>query len=298
MATQNNAHRCGGALLLLVRVVGYPGAAASGPFSGEFMFRWLISFLKRLLHRLAPIPVHPIDRKLGINTSGTISAHRLASGNGLLDHHNIGYAGSQPSVVHKALAAIWDASLCNTFIDLGCGKGRALAVAGELPFNRMIGIELSNDLANIAQRNVAILKERHTPIAASDIDILVGDASAPDLKGCGSTVIYLYNSFGEPIVRRLLAHLEAYVEANSDQKLWFVYYNPVWTNVIEESNAFDRYFADRIAFSAEEAAAHPFDNRSDSVVIWQSRSGEMFEPRPGHDRKVIVTIPDRGADVQ
>jgi len=254
--------------------------------------------LKRLLHRLVPAPVHPIDREFGIDTSGTISARRLASGNGLLDRNSIGYAGSQPSVVHKALMAIWNVTLCNTFIDLGCGKGRALAVAGGFPFDRMIGIELSSSLAKIARRNVAILKNRGIPNVSSDIDILVGDASVPDLNGCGSTVIYLYNSFGEPIIRRLLAHLEAHVEANPDQKLWLVYYNPVWTSVIEESNVFDRYFADKIAFSDKEAATHPFDNRSDSVVIWQSRSGEMFKPRPGHDRNVIVTIPDRGADVQ
>lgn len=252
--------------------------------------------LKQLLHRFTPPPAHPIDVRLGIHTSGTISSRRLHSGDAFLDHNNVGYVGSQPSVIRKALQAIWDVTTCDTFVDLGCGKGRALAVAADFPFHRLVGVELSASLAKVARRNLEILRARAVASDGND-EIVIGDASAPDLEGLGGTVVYLYNSFGEPLVRKLMGHLEAHVAARPDQKLWFVYYNPVWTSVVDESQAFRRFYADRVDFTVEEAKSHPFDNRFDSVVIWQSVSGPMVAPRPGHDRSVVVTIPGLGADV-
>ena len=41
-----------------------------------------------------------------------------------------------------------------TFIDIGSGKGRALLLASEYPFRRIIGIELLPDLNRIAQENI------------------------------------------------------------------------------------------------------------------------------------------------
>jgi SAM-dependent methyltransferase len=33
----------------------------------------------------------------------------------------------------------------DTFIDLGCGKGRALLIAARLPYRRVIGVEIDED---------------------------------------------------------------------------------------------------------------------------------------------------------
>jgi hypothetical protein len=40
------------------------------------------------------------------------------------------------------------------FIDLGSGKGRALLVASELPFAKIVGVELSHELHRIAEQNL------------------------------------------------------------------------------------------------------------------------------------------------
>jgi tRNA G46 methylase TrmB len=41
-----------------------------------------------------------------------------------------------------------------TFVDIGSGKGRALLVASELPFAKIVGVELSHELNRIAQENI------------------------------------------------------------------------------------------------------------------------------------------------
>jgi hypothetical protein len=40
------------------------------------------------------------------------------------------------------------------FVDIGSGKGRALLVASELPFAKIVGVELSYELHLIAQENI------------------------------------------------------------------------------------------------------------------------------------------------
>ncbi len=61
-----------------------------------------------------------------------------------------------------------------TFIDYGCGLGRSLVLAAMLPFGRMIGIELSPELAQHARENVRNAKVR---FRCSDISVAVADAS-------------------------------------------------------------------------------------------------------------------------
>jgi len=41
-----------------------------------------------------------------------------------------------------------------TFVDFGCGMGRALLFASTLPFREIIGVELSPSLAQVARRNL------------------------------------------------------------------------------------------------------------------------------------------------
>ena len=40
-----------------------------------------------------------------------------------------------------------------TFVDLGCGKGRALIAASEHGFARIIGVEFAKSLVDIARKN-------------------------------------------------------------------------------------------------------------------------------------------------
>jgi hypothetical protein len=47
-----------------------------------------------------------------------------------------------------------------TFIDYGSGKGRALLLASEYPFKRIIGLEFSPDLHRAAETNIHLYRSR------------------------------------------------------------------------------------------------------------------------------------------
>src|SRR5947209_2929304 len=98
--------------------------------------------------------VHPFDRQYGVDTSGLISSVLLASGHEN-DLYGTAYYGIPPSRFRYVLNkwATWPPELPveeYTFIDIGCGKGRAVLLATELPFREVIGVELSPALVETA----------------------------------------------------------------------------------------------------------------------------------------------------
>jgi SAM-dependent methyltransferase len=233
-----------------------------------------------------------MDKVLGIETSGRVTRRALASGSEN-DAHSVGYVGAHPSIVRKCLDLI-GIEPDMTFIDIGCGKGRALVVACEYPFARLIGIELSRLVARVAQRNFAKLLQRSEGF--SRVSIVEGDASQPPLQP-GSNVLFFYNSFtGEP-VKTLIASIRRHIDANPASKNWLVCYNPVSFKEFDESGLFTRFYAARIAATPEEISATFAGNSFDSVIIYQSAAAPMREPMPEAEAKVIISIPGLGADV-
>ena len=79
----------------------------------------------------------------------------------------------------------------DTFVDFGCGKGRAVHQAARRPFRRVIGVEISPALAEIARAGLAARRHQHR---CRDVQIVVCDAAefpVPD----DLTVAYFFDPF-------------------------------------------------------------------------------------------------------
>jgi SAM-dependent methyltransferase len=237
---------------------------------------------------------HPLDGFYCVDTSSTISPDRITSGDKATAPSNVGYVGSQPSVVRRSLEVLPDIAGAH-FIDLGCGKGRACVIATEYGFDRVIGIEFGARLAGLASRNARIMRERFP--SRPSIEIRIGDATCFEPPaGQEMLVIFLYNPFGELLVKALLAHLEAMIAGG--RRMFVVYYNPVQFAVFDGSASFERYFAARYDLTPDERKAAPFGDGYESVIIYQARGPAMTAPLPGADRRAVVTLPHLGAVVE
>jgi tRNA1(Val) A37 N6-methylase TrmN6 len=61
----------------------------------------------------------------------------------------------------------------DTFLDLGAGKGRAVFLAAaRYPFKRVIGVELSKDLSDVARANIDRLRDQ---LICQDVHIVNAD---------------------------------------------------------------------------------------------------------------------------
>jgi SAM-dependent methyltransferase len=94
-----------------------------------------------------------------------------------------------------------------TFIDFGCGKGRAALLASELCFHEVVGVELNPNLAAIAQANVELWIAAGK--AKCPIGIACGDALDLEWPN-GPCLVYLYNPFGEQVMRRLAQKMKTH----------------------------------------------------------------------------------------
>lgn len=148
---------------------------------------------------------HPFDEANGVRTSGLVAGRHLKSGH-RNDRHATAYYGVAPSVF-QALLRRWrrtgPATLLEeaTFIDIGAGMGRAMLLAAEMPFRAVIGVELNPALARIARRNFAVWRKAgraHAPIR-----LFCGDAAQFAFPQ-GRCVAFMFNPFGEAVMRRLL----------------------------------------------------------------------------------------------
>ncbi len=248
---------------------------------------------RRLLNALKPWPKHPIDSVYGIETSHKVRRASLSTGQKEADEANNGYAGSQPSIIRRSIAVLPPLEKNAAFIDLGCGKGRVLAVATEFPFGSIVGIELSPPLCRTAAKNAKRVAARYPD--RTPIQVICGDATRPKLPEAGDVVLFLYNSFQRPLVTILIDYLEEAMAGRSGQ-IFVIYYNPTNAALFDASDVFVRYFAERMEFAADEPMN--FSNDFDSVVIWQARAANMAPPLEGADRWVDVRIPDRAAEVR
>lgn len=228
-------------------------------------------FLEGVRQRTSSNPqrIHPFDRLHRVDTSGLLYAESLATGHPN-DIHSEGYYATAPSLFHGAIA-LWQRSLYGlsvadyTFVDLGCGKGRALLMASEFPFRAIIGVELNAKLVAVARKN--LVRWMRKPRSCRAANVVEGDVlefPIPD----GPMVLFLFNSFEGEIVRRLLERLGEASQTRS-APIDLVYVHPEHDNVVKRTAGIERLADENIPFSAEDAAADAFKVSIDQCCIYR-----------------------------
>jgi tetratricopeptide (TPR) repeat protein len=227
--------------------------------------------------------LHPFDDYYGIETSGYID--RAGFGEISVSAEKINdYAGVQPSIVRRTLSALPDLrEYC--FLDLGCGKGRAVVAASESPFRKIIGVEISGSLANLAKKNAAVVGAKY-PLRAA-IEIIEGNAVNVSVAG-GKVVLFMYNPFGTELMEQLRENIERRLQ-NEIEHLFLIYHNPVEGRVFDQSPSLKRWYAAQLNCEASERAfAYPSEG---ATVIWQSHRNAISVPYAQANRSIVVVGP-------
>lgn len=126
-----------------------------------------------------------------------------------------------------------------TFIDIGAGKGRALLLASEFGFQRMIGVELLPELIEVARENVAEFERRGM---RTRIELLCEDA-VNFIFPAEPAVIFLFNPLPQAALRRLIQNLEQSLRQHP-RPLYVAYANPIFEPVIGASRLLIRLGGD------------------------------------------------------
>src|SRR5208283_516537 len=119
------------------------------------------------------------------------------------------------------------------FIDLGSGKGRALLMASDFPFRRILGVELLPALNRIAQENLSRYRSETQKCFA--LESRCSDATRFELPP-EPTILYLFNPFPESGLTSVIGNLERSLRAHP-RAVYVIYHNPLLARVLGGSSA-------------------------------------------------------------
>lgn len=153
-----------------------------------------------------PAADRSFDERHGTDTAGSVEPTELGIADADTRDKAILYLPSPARVTRWMLDNVGIEPSDFTFVDLGCGKGRVLLVAAERPFQRIIGVEISPELAAIARRNA----ERYQPPSQRTLEIDVAQVDVRSFEMPGANVlVHLYHPFDPEITAAVLGRLEA-----------------------------------------------------------------------------------------
>jgi SAM-dependent methyltransferase len=139
-----------------------------------------------------------IEPTCGIDTSQPVELADIGLGApGRVDYRPSGWL-DLGCILRRA-----DVSEDDVFLDLGSGKGRVVLLAARYPFSRVVGVELSPQLTEIARRNVRNCRTRPR---CGEIELVTADATAYRIPDDVS-IVYMFNPFRGPVFDAAIARL-------------------------------------------------------------------------------------------
>jgi SAM-dependent methyltransferase len=174
------------------------------------------------------------DRQFGVDTSGIVELSRLDF-NSPSYESGIRYQASSPSLLREALKTLKITYEDFIFIDIGSGKGRALLLASEFPFKRVVGVEFAPQLHAIAVKNIQSYETR--PERCARMESLCLDAAAYDIPH-EPIVVYFYHPFEEDVMSKVLANIKRSLDSHQ-RRTYVIYQNPQFAALFERVGVFE-----------------------------------------------------------
>ena len=157
------------------------------------------------------------DLMLGVSTCGIAATGDDDLGAG---GENCHYQGCGWLSLRRALMDL-NPTGSDVFVDLGSGKGKALLIAGLLPYKRVVGVDIDKDLSRLAARNIERARRRLGTKTVECLNASVLEWPIPD----DASVIFMFNPFvGETFGMALTRIIESY--DRNPRTLHIVYEHP------------------------------------------------------------------------
>ncbi len=122
------------------------------------------------------------------------------------------------------------------FIDLGSGKGRALLMASDYAFRRIVGVELLPALHGVARDNLSKYSSQAQKCFTLEAICMDATEFAFPLE---PFVLFLFNPLPEFGLRKVVENLRASLREHP-RKIYVVYHNPELGFVFNECDAMEK----------------------------------------------------------
>ena len=139
------------------------------------------------------------DRRFGVSTRGVVYTDDTltATGGDNLFYDNCGWLPVR-RVIKDLVPGPTD-----VFVDLGSGKGQVLLIAGQFPFQRVIGVEINKEFSQCAKHHIDQARPRLRVQELDSVTANVLEWPIPD----DTSVFFMYNPFIGQTFRTVLARI-------------------------------------------------------------------------------------------
>jgi 16S rRNA G966 N2-methylase RsmD len=132
------------------------------------------------------------------------------------------YEGVNAYVFQKVFSGLQIDVSQSCFVDYGSGKGKAMCLAAEMGFKKVIGIEFSLDLVETCKQNIKIFKQKSA--SKSEFDIIHMDATEYTLPSAAN-VLSFFNPFNEAVTHKVIEKImQSYTQ--TPRTIWVVHLYP------------------------------------------------------------------------
>ena len=176
------------------------------------------------------------EKKYGINSTGADELKKLKK-EGVDISHATMYMPVSYTLLEQSLEQI-DPVNRKHFLDIGCGKGRAMCVAAVAGFTRVSGVDFSAAFCREAIANLAIIKQR---LPATQFLVAEQDAARYAIPG-DTDCIFLFNPFDEMIMKKVVNNILKSLQTHP-RIINVIYANPLYKSLFLEHDFKEVYYS-------------------------------------------------------
>jgi SAM-dependent methyltransferase len=178
------------------------------------------------------------ERKYRLNTTGFEPTEQMNISRPIIDLA-YSYMPSNYKLLEHVFNEVNQYDHNQTFLDIGCGKGRAMMVAAHYDFKKITGVEINLDYCtSLSETSIKYQNEFNC-----SFEIICGDASEYHIPDDVQT-IFFYNPFKEPVMRKVVSNIMSSL-SNNKRELYIIYLNPLYSELLLERGFIKIYDTDR-----------------------------------------------------
>jgi precorrin-6B methylase 2 len=187
--------------------------------------QFLLHIYRRTRHAVGRVV---FERRQTVDTSQTVWLESLG-----LDHPDRVHYQPSPWTMLGSVLPKDAVRPTDVFVDFGSGMGRLVQQAAKYPFARVIGVEISEDLTEIARQNFERNRKR---FECQNVELVTSDAvefEVPD----DMTHAYFNNPFTGETFKKVIDNITASID-RSPRRVTLIYEHPKMTDVLEATGRF------------------------------------------------------------
>lgn len=161
------------------------------------------------------------DMRYQIDTINTapLEALQIDSPNKAVGNY---YEGTNAYIFQKMISRVELDPSKVTFVDFGSGKGKAMFMAAERGFRKVIGVEFSIELVEICRKNLEVFKAKSK--SKTEFEILHMDASEYEIPP-DANLLFFSNPFNETLTNKVIGNILRSYDRNP-RETWVVHLHP------------------------------------------------------------------------